>query len=74
MDRISLSNLAAAACAHYELRFRSLFHEGRALAFACDADGRIDLDHLSERARERYLYARALVGRDFAQPEVLPVV
>ena len=42
----------------------------RPLAFACDAQGRIDLDRLSERARERYLYARALVGRDFAQPEV----
>ena len=59
------------ACA-FELRFRSLFHEGRALAFSCDADGRIDLDRLSERARQSYLFARALVGRDFAQPEVLP--
>ena len=28
---------------------------------------------LSERARERYLYARALVGRDFATPEVMPM-
>lgn len=55
----------------FELRFRSLFHQGRALAFACDAQGRIDLDALSERARERYLLARARVGRDFALPEVL---
>jgi hypothetical protein len=58
----------------FELRFRSLFQEGRALAFSCDADGRIDLDHLSERARQSYLVARALVGRDFAQPEVLPAL
>ncbi len=57
----------------FELRFRSLFHQGRAIAFACDADGRIDLDHLNDRARQSYLYARALVGRDFALPEVLPV-
>jgi hypothetical protein len=57
----------------FELRFRSLFQEGRALAFTCDADGRIDLDCLSDRARQHYLYARALVGRDFAQPEVLPI-
>jgi hypothetical protein len=57
----------------FELRFRSLFQEGRALAFNCDADGRIDLDHLSDRSRERYLYARALVGREYAQPEVLPI-
>jgi hypothetical protein len=54
------------------LRFQSLFHEGRALAFACDALGRIDLDRLSERAREHYLYARALVGRDYAAPAVMP--
>jgi hypothetical protein len=57
----------------FELRFRSLFQEGRAFAFTCDAEGRIDLDRLSERSRERYLYARALVGREFALPEVLPV-
>lgn len=56
----------------FELRFRSLFQQGRALAFSCDADGYIDLDRLGERARQSYLYARALVGRDFAQPEVLP--
>lgn len=62
-----------AARGTFELRFRSLFQEGRALAFTCDADGRIDLDRLSDRSRERYLYARALVGREFAQPEVLPV-
>lgn len=61
---------AAAAPAAYELRFASLFHEGRGFAFACDADGRIDLDTLSERARDCYLYARALVGQDFARPVV----
>lgn len=57
----------------FELRFRCLFDSGRALVFACDAQGRIDLDRLSEKARERYLYARALVGREFATPEVTPV-
>lgn len=59
-------------CVGFELRFRSLFHEGRALAFDCDAQGRIDPGALNERARERYLLARARVGRDFALPEVLP--
>jgi hypothetical protein len=57
----------------FQLRFRSLFHEGRGLAFDCDPDGRIELDRLSDRARQSYLYARALVGRDFAQPEVTAV-
>ena len=56
----------------YELRFQSLFNEGRALAFPCDSQGRVELDSLSDRARENYLYARAVVGREFATPAVLP--
>lgn len=55
----------------YELRFQSLFNEGRALAFPCDAQGRVDMDALSDRARGNYLYARAVVGREFATPAVL---
>lgn len=73
MNANHLLTLAGRTCGSFELRFRSLFHEGRAMAFACDADGSIDLDRLSDRARQSYLYARALVGRDFAQPEVLPI-
>ena len=57
--------------AAFELRFTSLFNAGRALAFPCDAAGRVDLDALSERARSNYFYARA-VGREFAR-HVLPV-
>lgn len=59
------------ACADYELRFESLFQSGRALAFPCDAQGGVSLDALSERARQNYLFARAVVGRDFASPVVL---
>ncbi|HEX6362201.1 MAG TPA: hypothetical protein VFZ93_04550 [Albitalea sp.] len=55
----------------FELRFRSLFQEGRALAFPCDADGRVDLDALSERVRNTYFYARTVIGREFARPTVL---
>ncbi|WP_293438936.1 hypothetical protein [Piscinibacter sp.] len=58
------------ALCDYELRFQSLFHEGRALAFPCDAEGHVDLDALSERARGNYLYARAVVGREYATPAV----
>lgn len=54
----------------YELRFRSLFDDGRALAFPCDEAGRVDLDRLSERARHNYFYARSVIGRDFAMPAV----
>jgi hypothetical protein len=55
----------------YELRFESLFQAGRALAFPCDAAGGVRLDGLSERARQNYLFARAVVGREFASPIVL---
>lgn len=57
---------------HHMLRFQSLFIAGRALAFPCDAAGHVDMDHLSDNARNNYLYARALVGRDFATPAVVP--
>jgi hypothetical protein len=54
----------------YELRFTSLHHEGRALAFPCDPAGEVDCDDLSERARNNYFYARSTIGRDFALPFV----
>lgn len=57
----------------YELRFRSIFDEGRALAFPCDAQGKVELDRLSVRARDNYFYARTTVGRDFLMPSVQPV-
>jgi hypothetical protein len=56
--------------AEFELRFQSLFHEGRALVFPCDSDGRVDLDSVSDRARNNYLFARAMIGRDYAMPFV----
>lgn len=56
----------------YELRFQSLFDEGRAYAFPCDAHGRVDMDALSDRARHNYLYARAVIGREVAMPAVRP--
>jgi hypothetical protein len=55
----------------FELRFQSLFDEGRGLAFPCDATGRVDLDSLSERARNNYIGARALIGREFTMPRLL---
>jgi hypothetical protein len=54
----------------YELRFRSLFDEGRGYAFPCDARGHVDMDALSDRARNNYFYARTVVGREFATPAV----
>ncbi|MGM9488301.1 hypothetical protein [Ideonella sp. YS5] len=56
--------------AQFHIRFRSLFNEGRALAFPCNAQGQVDIDGLSERGRHNYLFARAMVGREFATPNV----
>ena len=54
------------------IRFQSLFNAGISLVFPCDAEGHVPLDELSEQARENYLYARAVVGREFAFPAVMP--
>lgn len=55
----------------YEIRFQSLFNKGRALCFPCDERGNVEMDALSDRARENYLFARAVVGSEFAYPTVL---
>ncbi|SFM20255.1 hypothetical protein [Variovorax sp. OV329] len=54
----------------FQIRFRSLFHHGRGFAFPCDATGQVDLHALSERGRCNYLFARAMVGREFALPDI----
>lgn len=54
----------------FEIRFRSLFREGRGFAFPCDATGHVNLDSLSERGRSNYLFARSMVGREFGAPSV----
>ncbi len=56
----------------FELRFRSLFHEGRGYSFPCDAAGQVDLDALGERARNNFFFVHSVIGRDFASPAVLP--
>lgn len=55
----------------YEIRFESLYQAGKALAFPCDAKGHVEMDALTDRARNNYLYARAVVGREFASPAVV---
>lgn len=54
----------------FQLCFRSLFDPGRGYAFPCDGNGCVDLDHLSEHARNNYFYARAMVGRELSAPAV----
>lgn len=58
----------------YELRFMPLFDAGRGYVFPCDADGNVDIDRLTDRARANYFYARTTVGRNFRLPTKCKVV
>lgn len=66
MNRASSTHAAF----HFEVRFQSLFHSGRALAFPCDREGHVDLDDFSDHARANYLFARAMVGREYYLPRI----
>jgi hypothetical protein len=66
------SQMINATQTQFELRFQSLFDSGRGYAFPCDPTGQVDLDGLSERARNNYFYARAMVGRELAVPALRP--
>jgi len=57
----------------FELRFESLVKTSPALAFPCDALGVVNIDAMSARARNSYLGARALLGRDYRYPVVCRV-
>ena len=57
----------------FELRFQSLTGTACVYSFPCDAAGNVNLDTLSERERNRYLYARAVIGREFSLPQKEPV-
>jgi hypothetical protein len=65
------SQMVSSEPADYELRFLPLVEAGRAYAFPCDAAGHVDMDALSDTAREDYLYARTVVGREFSIPAVM---
>ena len=60
------------ASREFRLRFPSLFNQGRGFAFPCNQEGQVDMNALSEQVRNNYLFARAMVGRDFASPAVEP--
>lgn len=64
------SDAIATAASHWELRFDPLFTGHRGYAVPCDAQGQVDLDSLSERAMQNYLYARAMMGRETSWPRV----
>jgi hypothetical protein len=52
---------ASAMTSTHEIRYQSLFDPGRAMTFACDSEGYVPRDTLSDRALANYLFARAAV-------------
>ncbi|HSW06918.1 hypothetical protein [Aquabacterium sp.] len=56
----------------FEVRFTEFHRAGRGYCFPCDGEGHVDMNALSDRARNNYLYARAMVGREIATPQVYP--
>ena len=59
-----------AAATHY-LFFSGLFPAVRSLAFPCDPRGEVDMNEMSERARDNYLFARTVVGCDYDVPIIV---
>ena len=57
--------------ARFEVRFDSLHRPGTGMAFPCDEEGRVDLESLPQRARANYLFAIAMVGREFMYPAIV---
>lgn len=63
-----MNTALSAALPMFEVRFDSLYRPGRGYAFPCDCQGHVDLDALSARARDNYLFARAMIGREIGSP------
>lgn len=54
----------------FKVHFRSLLQRGFDLIIPCDRDGHVDLDAMSDSVKTSYLFARAMVGRQYASPAV----
>ena len=68
---MSMTSTTAATSLPFEVWFESLFNSGRGLAFPCDEAGLVDINSLSERGRSNYLFARSMLGREYAMPRVV---
>ncbi len=56
---------------HFELLYASKCRQEPDLHFPCDDHGVVNLGRLSEKDKADYLFARALVGRDYAPPTLV---
>ena len=65
-----MNSEAKGAGTAFQLRFRPLVGEANEFSCSCDAVGHVVMDEMGERARSSYLFARAMVGRLYAPPEI----
>ena len=54
----------------YVLCFEPLHERREVLAFPCDESGLADMDAMDSLTRNKYLFARALVGQDYSPARV----
>jgi hypothetical protein len=54
----------------FELCFQSLQDPQQEKSFPCDEGGHVDMDRLEQCVLHEYLYARAVVGKEFCRPSV----
>lgn len=69
-DAFQENQMNESTISQFQLCFRSLFDSGRGFAFPCDPSGNVDLDGMSDKARNNYFFARAMVGRELTVPAV----
>jgi hypothetical protein len=74
IDHLPCTGMARAAAVpapgSFEIRFAALSQYGTGLSFPCDGTGQVDLDALSCKAKREYLYARAMIGLEYAYPVI----
>lgn len=66
-------DLVARPIALWALQFPALRADADAYVFPCDGQGNVPLDDLCRRALLDYLFARRMVGRTLARPQLLAV-
>jgi hypothetical protein len=54
----------------FELYFESLREPRQVKSFPCDESGHVDMDRLEKTVLCEYLYARAVIGKEFHSPAV----
>ena len=57
--------------AGFQVSFQPLCGPWPALTLPCDAAGHVQLDALSDGDRHEYLFARVVMGREYAAPQVI---